>query len=453
MPVYGRWGKYHSSNAGVYLQQKCTMNRSFKNWVNGVSAFLLLFSTSCATTQPAASSEFPKSFTIQVTNPLNRGRESSLVLVDGEELRKNNPQFNPEAFVVMDGPTEIPSQYNGKDHFNKGVALVLENMKAGETRKLTIHFNPTGSNKRNYPKRTQAELSKKVGGRWENRKYLGGTFQNIDSLRVPDELTDHSYYLRYEGPGWESDKVGYRFYLDWRNGVDVFGKRTANMVLQQVGQDGYDSYHNLQPWGMDVLKVGKALGVGSLAMFDQGKAVRVEKTDSTYARILQNGPVYSSILTDYYGWQVAGLKLNVHSQLSIHAGTRATHHQMRLERGQPQNISTGLIKDKAAKFVSSKGEAGKRYGYIATYGPQSLNSPPDNVGIAVLFKPQDLLSITEDPLNHVVLLKPTNGQAQYYFLAAWELEQNGIKTEEQFHQYLAQLAEELANPVKVKISK
>ncbi|WP_255478765.1 DUF4861 domain-containing protein [Rufibacter sp. XAAS-G3-1] len=426
-------------------------------WINGIFAFLLLLNMGCATSQNtpqgATASEFPQSFTVQVTNPLNRERESVLVLISEADLQRSHRSFNRQAFAVYDGTIEIPSQYNAKDTFNKGIALVLDNMKAGETRKLTVRYRQSGTNQRTYPKRTQAELSKKVGGRFENRKYIGGTFQNIDSLRVPDEVTDHSYYLRYEGPGWESDKVGYRFYLDWRNGVDVFGKKTNAMVLQQVGLDGYDSYHNPQPWGMDILKVGKALGVGSLAIFDNGKAVRVEKTDSTYSKITQNGDVYSSILTDYYGWQVAGQKLNVHSQLSIHAGTRLTRHQMRLENGQPQNISTGLIKDKAAKLVSSKGEAGKSYGYIATYGPQTLNTPPDKVGIAVLFKPQDLITLTQDPLNHVVQLKPSNGQAEYYFLAAWELEPNGIKTEEQFHQYLKRTAEELAHPVQVKVSR
>lgn len=38
---------------------------------------------------------------------------------------------------------------------------------------------------------------------------------------------DHAYYIKYERPGLESDKVGYRFYFDQRNAIDVFGKKTS----------------------------------------------------------------------------------------------------------------------------------------------------------------------------------------------------------------------------------
>ena len=64
-------------------------------------------------------------------------------------------------------------------------------------------------------------------------------------MRVPDNFTDHAYYIKYEGPGWESDKVAFRFYLDWRNGIDVFGKKTPGIVLPFVGMEDYEKYHAL----------------------------------------------------------------------------------------------------------------------------------------------------------------------------------------------------------------
>ncbi|GAA4443080.1 hypothetical protein GCM10023188_43560 [Pontibacter saemangeumensis] len=393
--------------------------------------------------------EFPKSFTVTVTNPLNQQREDVMVLVEGEEIKKRIASFNPKAFVVLDGKNEIASQYNLRDSENRGIVVVLDQLAPKATRNLTIRYNEKGSSVRTYPRRTQAEVSHKVGGEFQNRKYIGGQFVNVDSLRVPSEHTDHSNYIRYEGPGWESDKVGYRFYLDWRNGTDVFGKKTKEMVLQQVGQDGFDSYHETQPWGMDVLKVGKTLGVGTLAMFHEGKANRLAETDSMISVIAENGAVYSSIRTNYYGWKVAGHLLDVTSLLSIPAGSRLTHHQVKVSGGDPQNLSTGIIKDQRAKLHTSRGTE-NAWGYIASYGKQSLNGEGDNLGIAVLFRPTDLLEITEDEHSHVVVLNPSENEVEYYFLAAWELEPEGIKTEEQFLKYLKQTAQELANPVQVQ---
>ena len=120
------------------------------------------------------------------------------------------------------------------------------------------------------PVKTYAEISIKEGGEWQGKKYVGDdfTFKNVEYLKAPDSLTDHSYYLRYEGPGWESSKVGYRLYFDWRNAIDIFGKKVDTMVLSKVGLDNYDSYHEESPWGQDILKAGKSLGIGSYGRFD-----------------------------------------------------------------------------------------------------------------------------------------------------------------------------------------
>ncbi|AHM58493.1 hypothetical protein D770_01095 [Flammeovirgaceae bacterium 311] len=390
---------------------------------------------------------FPRTFVVEINNPLNHKRTDVMVFLAEDKIQNHIAGFNADAFVVIDGTTEIPSQYNKQDPEKKGIVAILPQLEAGQTKRLTIRYKDSGAVKREYTKRTQAELSHKVGGRFENRKYIGGEFKNVDSLRVPDEHTDHSYFIRYEGPGWESDKVGYRFYLDWRNGVDVFGKKTNEMVLQQVGLDGFDSYHEMQPWGMDILKVGKALGVGSLALFHEGKAIRVDKTDSIATKITENGPVYSSITTNYWGWRVAGETLNLQSVIGIHAGSRLTHQLVNIE-GNPDNISTGLTKTPETKLHTSRGKDGE-WGYLATWGKQTLND--DNAGLAILFRPKDLIDFTEDEHSHVVMIKPSAGQVEYYYLAAWELEKEGITTESQFMEYLNRTARELAQPVKLNL--
>jgi hypothetical protein len=322
--------------------------------------------------------------------------------------------------------------------------MLIERLKAGEEKQLQII---KGKSRTPYEKRTQAELSVKTGGHFENRKYINGNFENIQYLRVPDEHTDHSYYIRYEGPGWESDLVGYRFYLDWRNATDVFGKKTRKMVLQQVGLDGFDSYHEMQDWGLDVLKVGSSLGIGSLAMYDGKKAVRIDKTDSVICEITENGPIYSAVKTNYYGWNVGGNLYDVYSQISIHAGTRLSHHEVTITN-EPENLCTGIGKDSNARLYAAQG-SDDSWGYLASYGLQSLNN--DHLGLAVFFAHHDYKGFTEDEFSHIVKLKVENGRAHYYFLAAWEGELDGVKSEDEFLAFVNETARKLAHPLMVNI--
>lgn len=411
---------------------------------------LLLFLISISLYAQDLKKEFPQSFQLRISNPLPLVRENVLIIISSDQLNKKVKGFNEKAFVVLDGAKEIPSQYNTKDKAETGVAFVLDKLNASESRVVEVRFHPTTPITRNYPKKTQAELSHKTGGEWKEREYIGGEFKNVDYLRVPPEHKDHSWFIRYEGPGWESDLVGYRFYLDQRNATDIYGKLTADMVLQQVGLDGFDSYHKLQPWGMDIMKAGKSLGIGSIASIVNGATTRVEKTDSVTSRITENGNVYSSILTNYYGWGIGEKKHDLQSRLTIHAGTRLTHESISISNN-PDNISTGIVKDKTAPLIKSKGDA-KHFGYIATYGKQSLNGG-DEVGLAVLFRSKDLVDFTEDDFSHIIKLNPEKGKLDYYFLGAWVKEPNGIKDQVQFKAYINSIAAELANPVKVDFIK
>jgi len=409
---------------------------------------LVIVLLSCCGTICAQSLEqmYPKSLQVKVTNPLKRGRENLLVTISSDQLKKNAKDFNMKSFVVVDGKVEVPSQFIQDKN---SIGFVLTAIGSGEVRTITVRYNAKGENVRAYPKKTQAELSHKTGGEWKNREYIGGAFKNVSALHVPPEHKDHSWFIRYEGPGWESDKVGYRFYLDQRNATDVFGKTTPDMVMQQVGLDGFDSYHNMQSWGMDVMKVGKSLGIGSIGALDGGTTIRVEKTDSVYCAITGNGSVYSAIQTNYYGWKIGENKVNLQSLISIHAGTRLTHQELTANK-DVENLCTGVVKDKAATMIRDQGDD-KHFGYIATWGKQSLNN--DDLGLAIFFNPQQFKNFADDELSHIVALKTSGAKLDYYFLGAWVLEPDGIKNQEQFEAYIKSVAEELSNPLQVQVSK
>ena len=395
--------------------------------------------------------DYPLKFTVKVANETNLDRKDELISFDVKNIESRQPDFNSMAFVIFDGAKELASQtldLNGDGKFEE--VLCLADFAPGEKKKLSVYFAKDGVKERSYPKRTQAELSYKFGGDFKKNKegryeYLGGQFKNMDYLRVPPQHSDHSWYIRYEGPGWESDKVGYRFYLDWRNATDIFGKKTSDMVLQNVGLDGFDSYHEMSDWGMDILKVGDALGVGGIGMWDKNIVQRVSQTDSVTCRIVANGSLYSEIRTVYYGWQVAGGSFDLISDLSISAGSRLTQHDVTIT-GDPQNLCTGIVKHEGVTAIENSPD-NSDWEYLATYGKQSLAG--DQLGMAVLYRKGDVQKITEDQNNYVAVLNLSGGKLRYYFLAAWEQEPEGITSESQFKDYLENVSKELSQPITI----
>ncbi|WP_157976002.1 DUF4861 domain-containing protein [Lewinella sp. IMCC34191] len=380
---------------------------------------------------------------LSVTNPLRSDQKDAAFTVPAAKI--GNGKLAGIHFQHKG--EEVPYQTvdtNGDDRDD--AYLLMLSLDARE-RTTVSALDLDGAAPPTFPDRTQAELSHKINGSWKDREYMEGEFRNVDSLRVPDEHTDHSWYIRYEGPGWESDLVGYRFYLDWRNATDVFGKKRPDMVLQNVGQDGFDSYHEPSDWGMDVLKVGSSLGLGSLATWVEDHALRVETTDSVTSRIAENGPLRSKIRTRYYGWEANDRKTDVVSELSIEAGSRMTRHDVQLSEELP-NLATGIVKMETGERM--RGQAGD-YAYLATYGDQSLAD--DGLGLAIIYRIEDLIELTEDEHSHVVVLQPDgDNRLTYYFLAAWQQEENGITSPSDFKTYLDEQLQRLTHPLKVKVS-
>ncbi len=396
------------------------------------------------------SQQYPNSFVISVANPIDVQRKDASITLNISELLKKYKDFNPASFILLSDTTEIAAQADDLNLDSKAdeITFVLD-FQSKEAKNISVLYNPIGEQKRSYKKRTQAELSHKFGGKWESRKYIGGAFKNVDYLRIPAEHTDHSFFIRYEGPGWESDKIAYRFYLDWRNGFDIFGKKVPDMVLQNVGLDGFDSYHNPSPWGQDNFKAGKALGIGSFGMLKGETVEHVSVTDSVDCRIVLNGAVKSLIKTNYFGWKVDEKKFNVTTELSILAGSRMTYVDMNTS-GNPDNLAVGFVKkdEKEAKFIEIS-QPDSKWGIIASFGKQSLTD--DNLGLAIVYPKDIYVKTVKAELDNVVLLKPIENKVRYYFLATWEQEPNGIKTEADFVNYLQQILKELNAPIEVKI--
>lgn len=293
--------------------------------------------------------------------------------------------------------------------------------------------------------KTQAYIGLAEGGEWkwvtksngnEQWEYQGGEFKSVSALKVDEKHTDHSFDIQFEGPGWESDKIGYRLYLDWRNAIDIFGKKTDTLVLHNVGLDGFDSYHEISDWGVDVLKVGNSLGMGSLGFWNGEKAIRVEKTDSLKAAV-ENATEKSVVRVDYFGWEINDQKTDVHTELSIEPGSYLTKYSIELSEELP-NLATGIVilpETEKAVFTDIK----EGWTCLATFGKQTLQN--DMLGMCVFVKSDQLIEETADGLSHVLVLKPDNKSLAYYFGAAWQQDASGVQSMDDFKALLKSQAE------------
>jgi hypothetical protein len=362
-----------------------------------------------------------------------------VIAVSLDDLKLNDKPLIGDLNFIID-ELEFPYQVFGNSLFlNTVLEPGIKKRIAFETESETVT--------KPVKQKTQAEISIKKGGQFVDRVYQGGLFENVDKLIVPPEHTDHSFYIRYEGPGWESDLVGYRLYLDWRNAIDIFGKKTPEMVLHNIGQDGFDSYHEPANWGMDILKVGKSLGIGSIASWTGEKAQRVSETSQITCEITSNGPLFSSIRIIYSDWVINNNQYNLESVISIKAGSRMSSMNLNIDP-IPENLCTGIVKHPEGKRLKPD-TTPRSWTFLATFGKQSLSD--DMLGMAIIYRQDKLISIEEDDHSHVVVLDPSDGSVDYFFLAAWEQEPGGIKNEQEFIDYLNLEIERLENPVEIKI--
>lgn len=379
---------------------------------------------------------------VQVQNNAGKKINDYVLEIPVKDLRLSYGQYKATMGQADISPVEVIT-----DIFGEQKALFLiPSIEANKTQSYKVEKGDLQT----FPKRTSAELTHKIGGQFIGKEYIGGySWVKTNSMTLPGTFTDHSYYIKYEGPGWESDKVAFRFYLDNRNAIDIFAKTTPHLSLVGVGMDNFANYHNLAAWGMDNLQVGAALGLGSIATWDGEKAVRVAKKDSTTCTIAADGKLRSQVKTTYYGWQVnSSQKVNLTSLISIDAGSRGSHIELMTDK-PVDNLTTGIIKLNAGKlFVQNDSQS--EWSYIATFGKQSLNK--DMQGLVVFARTKQIKQITEDNLNHILILQPdAKNYVEYYIMSTWELDVDPVKTEDEFKSCIDEFLLKLNQNVKYKL--
>ncbi len=417
-----------------------------------IAKFIILqfvFILSICSAQPGKISVV-RPFKITVSNRLQITRNEEVILLDISTLLKKHPNVDFAKCEIQENQKSIYFEIIADEQGKPASVAIQLSFNPGESKSLS--FIPTDIPPQiEITKKTQAFIGVKTDYKLDTNYYNGGKFVSTNEVTVPKSHFAHDALYQYEGPGWESDKIAYRFYLDSRNRTDIFGKKTTAVVMHNVGKNDLvsnskESYTKMQDWGMDIFKVGNSLGIGSLAYYIDGKVQTVSETDEIKVKIENNKNLYSSLVANYTGWKNSENKTDLKANISIMAGSRLTKVTCE-SKDLIEDFCTGLAKHEDSQYFESPLTRKGDWGYIGIFGEQALSG--DNLGIAIFYPSKQLTKRQEDEASRLVILKPVKNCVSYYFAAAWQQEKNGIKTRAEFIKYLDETITKLSNPISI----
>ena len=280
-----------------------------------------------------------------------------------------------------------------------------------------------------------------------------GNWKRVDGKRIPADDDDGSGLLRsqssyvFDGAGWESDVIGYRIYLDERNAFDVQARRHPGLHWNFIGSTGVD-YQLDAYWGMDVLHVGPALGVGGFGFWVSDSIVKPFPLERRRTRILARGPVRSLVRIDYSGWQVGEERVDMTLLCTIYAGTRESVQEIILSRAaSPKTIAVGIVKHPQGAPVWNSEK-----GYLYTLGRQSRVN--DSLLLALTIPAGRSARNLTGPHDHLILLDlKKDAPLSYGIVSLWEGEAGGMWTQQEIEQFLSAKSLKFSQPLQVRLGK
>ncbi|MCF3109957.1 DUF4861 domain-containing protein [Niabella sp. CC-SYL272] len=398
--------------------------------------------------------------TIEVINPSAIERQDELVVLKRAWIKRKLPALKEGQYLLItDKKTPQLVQFDDLDgDGNWDEAVLLLNLAPRQKKVLSIAAS-------DRPAAIKAAVRAYVRQKHRLPDNNFGNNVMADTMPYNNVPTDFSKqqlppYLT-EGPAWENDKVGFRKYFDIRNANDIWGKRVPQMVLDEVGTHPGNSYHNLSDWGMDILKVGKSLGAGALAL-----RTKVKGNDSlfrfgrnvqqTVYRQLSSGPLRAVFEIQYKNWNYLpdATPINVTEQISIWGGQYFFENKVTFSN-LPANASlvTGTIDfySKQDYRINRSGIAG-----LYTYDQQSENK--DQLGLGILTAASNvktwghITTANTDVTNVFTLdMKISAGRPVVYrYYVGWELTDKAFATQQGFEKMMRREAEKFTKPLVVR---
>jgi pectinesterase len=379
-----------------------------------------------ASGQSAAGQAAPRVL-VRAENPLAMERPDEVLALSWATLRQRLPGLDPARVRALDAGTgaELPTQPVDNDGDGQtDQLLVLIDFWPGQVRQLAVE--PLAPATRAQP-----------------RAYA----------RHIDERDDVA---------WESDRIAYRIYGQglWKqenlhsSGIDVWVKRTRDLIVDRWYSRGHDSYHRDTGEGADFYTVGASLGAGGDAIWKDGKLYRAENFRSW--RVLAAGPVRAIFELTYDPFDAGGMPVSETRRFVMDAGQNlfreeTTFHTDVAARATPLTYAIGFVKHADGQVASSSWAAGGRV-WLSTWQPvEKPNGGRGELGLGVLLERASLLELKETDDHVLAIATARPEQPVVHYIGAGWTASGDFDDVRAWWRALDTLAERLASPIRITL--
>jgi len=275
------------------------------------------------------------------------------------------------------------------------------------------------------------------------------------SVSPPVARTDAGFYPKaLIGAAWESDCMAYRLYWNDDTAIDVFAKKTPTLAIRKYASEEVN-YHVEPEWGLDVLKVGKALGAGGFGVWHEGRIWKPAQVQRS-CKILATGPYRAVVDVTYENWVVGEQQpreLSLHVRLTICAGQAWGTAQLTLESPDGKEIPAlvaGIVIHPETIRVRNRDA-----GYLGRWGLQALGDhqvpKSANLGMGITFDPDLIDEIADDDFTSYARFRPSEKPVTYRYHANWGEGLDGAGTEQEYESQLVGVAQMLPRIINVEV--
>lgn len=259
---------------------------------------------------------------------------------------------------------------------------------------------------------------------------------------------------RFDDFAWENDRIAHRTYgnalIFWKgepltsSAIDIWSKRTSKMVIN----DWYmvDNYHADHGEGVDAYSAGPTRGCGGSGIW-ANEHLFIPR-NFINSRVPANGPIRVVFELVYPSFYVNTASILPVLRVSLDGGSQLNHFEAfyRSEPGDdPLAVAIGLKKAKDAQK-----DFNAEHGRLTVWEPMDKNLGMQ--GLAIVVNPRDVDTVTEDNLNHLVVLKPSKNTMPVSYWAGFAWDRAGkITSAREWNKYVDEFAEARRSPIEVSV--